>query len=45
MGSQLDEAITPRGPAVLGDAQHATGAVFEPRPVTWKKIINTILPI
>lgn len=45
MGSQLAEAITPRDPAVLEDAQHATDAVFKPRPVTWQEIINTVLPI
>lgn len=45
VGSQLAEATSSRGPAVLEDAQHATDAVFEPRPVTRQEIINTVLPI
>lgn len=42
MESQLAEVITPRGPAVVEDAQHATDAVFELRPITRQEIINTV---
>lgn len=45
VGSQLAEATTSRCPAVLEGAQHATDAVFGPRPVTKQEIINIVLPI
>lgn len=41
MGSQLAEGITPKSPAVVEDAQLATDAVFELRPVSQQEIINT----
>lgn len=42
VGSQQAEAFTPRGPAVVEDAQHAEDAVFELRLVTLQEIINTV---